>query len=273
MATINYIDRPPRIQPELPYGEVTIPNPPSQEDNPNRLIAQALLPMITIVGYILVSLLGQGRNMLMMIPMGISVLASITLAIYTNRQEKKTKEEKDAVYSRRLVELRREMESKQDMQRVFYHYNYPAPDKTLEIAIDLTREVDLKQEEIRSGTRLWERRPIDKDFCSIRLGIGTLPSTVTYKLPEGENYDSPLIRDAIRLVEDSRYVSDVPVVIPLRTPPETKEKEKEEEKGEKEEKAPVQPIHHSVGIAGADLETVYAYIRSMLIDFTAYHSP
>jgi len=271
LAPTNYIDRPPRIQPELPHGEYTIPNPPEKEENPGQLMGQALLPVITIMGYIVVSLLGKGRSMLMMIPMGLSVVASIVLAIYTNRAEKKMKEEKDAVYGRRLVELRRDMESNHEKQRVFYSYNYPNPEKTLAIANDLNLESNEKKEDIRSGTRLWERRPTDQDFCSVRLGIGTLPSTVIYKLPENENYDSPLIRDAVRLSEDSRFVNNVAVVIPLRTPTETAEKEEDKEK--KKEIAPFQAIRHSVGIAGTDINRVYDYIRTLLIDFTTYHSP
>jgi DNA segregation ATPase FtsK/SpoIIIE, S-DNA-T family len=68
MAEKRYIDRPPRIEPELPAGVNTIPNPPDLENNAGALLQQAFLPMIMIFGYVLASLFGQGRNMLMMIP-------------------------------------------------------------------------------------------------------------------------------------------------------------------------------------------------------------
>ena len=77
MADKKYIDRPPRVEPQLPAGVFNIPNPPDTESNAGQLLQQAFLPMIMIFGYILASLFGQGRNMLMMIPMFLSVIATV----------------------------------------------------------------------------------------------------------------------------------------------------------------------------------------------------
>ncbi len=77
MTDKKYIDRPPRIEPELPSGVREIPNPPDVEINPGAILAQAALPMIMIFGYILVSMFGQSSSMLMMIPMALSVVASV----------------------------------------------------------------------------------------------------------------------------------------------------------------------------------------------------
>ena len=46
--------------------------------------------------------------------------------------------------------------------------------------------------------------------------MGTLPSTVRYKLSQGEDFNELLILEAIRLQEDSRFVSDVSITVPLR---------------------------------------------------------
>lgn len=200
MAKQNYIDRPPRIQPELPLGEYVIPNPPQTEENTSQPILQLALPMTTIMGYILVSLLARGsRSLLLIIPMGISVVASSLMSLYTIRRNKQLREEKQKAYIQRLTELRKEMEGHQEMQRQFYHYNYPDIDTSLRIADDLSRMPADRQEDTRSGSRLWERRPGDKDFGNIRLGIGTLPSSVTYKLSQVENFNDLLILEALRL--------------------------------------------------------------------------
>ncbi len=262
MAKQIYIDRPPRIQPELPRGEREVPNPPENEENPGALLQQAMLPIVTIIGYVLVAALGQGggRNSMIMIPMALSVVASVALAIYVGRREKQQREEKDALYARRITELRREMESEHAAQRHFYHYNYPELERSLAIVEDIKRETG-KKEEIRSGTRLWERRTSDADFAVLRLGISALPSTVSYKISQGEKVENPIVRQAIRLVEDSRYVDHVPVTVSLRLPPGTK----------KDETSDIN-IRHSLGISG-NKEQVYPYVQSLLVDYTTFQSP
>ncbi len=262
MSKLNYIDRPPRIQPELPEGKYSVPNPPDNIENTSQPILQLALPMATIFGYLIVSLVGEGRSLLMMIPMGIAVVASSLVSLYTIRRNKQLREEKERAYAQRLIELRKEMESYHDMQRLFYHYNYPDPGTALRMAADIGNAPTMRQEDIRSGSRLWERRPTDKDFGVLRLGSGTVPSTVIYALERAQDATDPRLSEALRLEADSRYVPEVPIVIPLREPP--AEKSGEEPKG---------IARHTIGIAGNDPAGVYDYIRSMLVDFSAFYSP
>ncbi len=282
MADKIFIDRPPRIEPELPSGTFEIPNPPDGPEQAGRMLQQAFLPMVMIMGYVITSLFGGGRNMLMMIPMLLSVIATIALAVYTNLQEKKEAEAADAAYKRRIGELRREMESQHEQQRIYYYYNYPDPEKTLGIAADLDRQPDQREEEIRSGTRLWERRPKDHDFLYLRLGISTRQSTVVYKISENEKTSNPLMREATRLAEDSRLLYNVPVTIPMLLPSDDAEKKKVEtkkqdaqgdDKKEESQEAKGITIRHSIGIVGNSTEKVQAYLRTMLVDFAAFHSP
>ena len=217
MPRLNYIDRPPRLQPELPTGEYNIPAPPQFQENGNQVLIQASLPLVTIIGYIAIATFGQSRNMLMMIPMVLSVVASTMLAIYTNQSVSKKRKAIEAAYKQRISELHKEMQSYHEMQRIYYNYNYPNPEMTLEIAKDLNRPAEERIEDSRGGSRLWERHPDDVDFARIRLGTGTLPSTVIYKAPQMQEFgDDTLTREATRLAETSRYVTDVPVTIPLR---------------------------------------------------------
>lgn len=280
MAQKTYIDRPPRIEPELPSGVREIPNPPDTEAKPGEIMAQAFLPMVMILGYIFVSMFGQSRSMMMMIPMVLSVVASVALAIFTNRSEKKQREEMKEAYKRRISEMRRQMESEHEQQRIYYYYNYPNPDKTLAIADDIDRPSVSKEEDIRSGTRLWERRPEDHDFMNLRLGISTRPSTVVYKISENEQTENSLIREATRLAENSRLLFDVPVTIPIFMQVDEKEQKKveskaQEQQGSDEKTVEVKKseVRHSLGISGDSEEIVHAYLRTMLVDYAAFHSP
>ena len=283
MADKTFIDRPPRIEPSLPSGVNDIPGPPDNDkDGAGSLMQQAFLPMVMIFGYVLTSTFGGGRNMLMMIPMLLSVVATIVLAFYTYLQEKKKGEAAEAAYKRAISELRRKMESEHEEQRIYYFYNYPDPGKTLGIAADLSRAPAAHQEDIRSGTRLWERRPKDHDFMYLRLGISTRESSVIYKISKNDKTENPLSREATRLAEDSRLLFNVPVTIPVLLPSDDTEKKKvekkkadneEEDKKEESQEAKGITPRHSIGIVGPSEEKVYAYIQTMLIDYAAYQSP
>jgi hypothetical protein len=230
------LNRPPRIQPELPSGEVTIPNPPGAEGGGRQNLVQVALPMLTIIAYVLVGSQGGGRSILFVIPMGISIVATTALALWTFFRTAKREAEKLEAFKLRLTDLRAQMNSDHDKQRAFYHYNYPDPESVLHLAGG--------QGDGRPSTRLWERRASDNDFGSVRLGIGVSPSTVQYKAQSADNSDSPLTPDVLKLADDSRYVTEIPVIIPLR--PHFKEGSQE----------PATPARHAIGIAGKDRNKV-----------------
>jgi hypothetical protein len=75
------------------------------------------------------------------------------------------------------------------MQRRFYRYNYLIADH-LPHCPQRRREVEKKSAHCAPG-QLWERRVTDDDFGVIRLGMGTLPSTVTYVLGKVEILKTP----------------------------------------------------------------------------------
>ena len=107
MSEKIFIDYPPRIEPQLPSGVYNIPNPPDTKTDFKQLIQQAFLPMIMIMGYVMVSVFGKGSNMMMMIPMLLSIVATVSLAIYSNVKERKQRQEDEEAYKRRISELRR----------------------------------------------------------------------------------------------------------------------------------------------------------------------
>ncbi len=247
------LNRPPRIQPELPSGEVTIPNPPGAEGGGRQNLVQVALPMLTIIAYVLVGSQGGGRSILFVIPMGISIVATTALAIWTFFRTAKREAEKLEAFKLRLTDLRAQMNSDHDKQRAFYHYNYPDPESALHLAGG--------QNDGRPSTRLWERRASDSDFGSVRLGIGVMPSTVQYKAQSADNSDSPLTPDVLKLADDSRYVTEVPVIIPLR--PHFKEGSQE----------PATLARHAIGIAGKDRNKVSDFVRTIALHLSAFHTP
>lgn len=80
MTDLNSVDRPPRIQPDLPINVLDIPAPPNED--PNQAIWKAAIPIITIFGCILFSAVGQAANLLFGIPVASAVFLSTGLTIY-----------------------------------------------------------------------------------------------------------------------------------------------------------------------------------------------
>ncbi|MCB0223966.1 MAG: hypothetical protein KDI02_09775, partial [Anaerolineae bacterium] len=95
-----YIDRPPRIQPELPFDQIEIPGPPDKNEQGNARLIQVGLPLLTILGYVLISSIGgAGRSPMLLIPMALSVVASTAFSIYSYRKEKQKQIEIERGYT------------------------------------------------------------------------------------------------------------------------------------------------------------------------------
>ncbi|MBV9791149.1 MAG: hypothetical protein JOZ51_23340, partial [Chloroflexi bacterium] len=273
MSNPIYIDRPPRIQPEIPLGEYEIPRPPEKKEEGFARILQIGLPLVSVLGLLFVS--STGGSWVRIIPMSLSVLASTAYAIYSYRQEQRRLAEIEEGYAERIIELTKEMRNYQDMQRRCYRYNYPDPESAFRIVRNARLEVESEQRSLRAEARLWERRVSDDDFGVVRLGIGTLPSSVTYTMSEAENFDDSQVRDAMKLEADSRFVSNIPVILSFRQPPEEKDEEDEEEESSEQqakEEGYKPPATHALGIAG-DRQSVQEFTRSLLAHYVVFHAP
>ncbi len=278
------IDRPPRIQPVLPFDKIDIPDPPDKEEDGYARLIQIGLPLMTIIGYVLVSTMGgSGRTPMLLIPMALSVVASVVFSIYSFFKERQRRAAIIRGYENRLVEMNKEMHNYHDMQRRFAHYNYPDLDTLTRIVEHARTEVEKRERSLRAEVRLWERRVSDDDFGVVRLGIGTLPSTVTYVLGEAENFDDPQVRAAMKLASDSRFVSNMPVIIALRQPREEQPAPSPlapagggagggAEDASAPDEAPRTPITATLGIAG-ERNAVYEATRAMLLHFLVFHAP
>jgi len=287
MSEPLYIDRPPRIQPELPFDEIEIPGPPDKDKAGFERLIQVGLPLLTIIGYVVISSMGGGRSPLLLIPMALSVVASVSFSIYSFIRERQRQAAIERAYSARLTEMTKEMNGYHEQQRRFYHYNYPAPQRIEEIVASAQHEAQ-RTEQILTGraqegpravsdraeARLWERRAADSDFGIVRLGIGTLPSTVLYQLGQTDNIDDPQLREAQKLEEASRFVTDIPVPILLRPNVEKLGDEEEENPAEQdeEEKGNATPATHALAIAG-DAEALYQFTRALLAQYMVFHAP
>ncbi len=278
MAKRILIDRPPRIQPELPFGTVEIPPPPQSKEGGMMRLLEVGLPMLAVMGsvFMMVGMGSSGRSPLMIIPMLLSIVGSAGVGVFMFLRERREQAKAEQAYAERLVELNQEMHDSQDLQRRFYSYNYPDTDRVWQIVRDARYEVEKERRTLRADSRLWERRTDDFDFGVVRLGMGTLPSTVIYTLRDQEDVTNPQFRAALKLQETSQFVTEIPVIISLRRVDDEKREEREQQEGgsegEKDEATPATPVTHALGVAG-DQASVYEFIRSMLAGFLTFHAP
>ncbi|MCS6870143.1 MAG: FtsK/SpoIIIE domain-containing protein [Anaerolineae bacterium] len=260
----EFINRPPRIQPELPSGEIDIPQPPVPSNTSSQqLLVTVAIPLITILGYVLVSGSGGRGSVLFVLPMALSVMATSVLAVVQWLQERRNDRERREAYARTLTEMRRQMMIFHDQQRAFYIYNNPDMDTIMAM---------VSGGEGADESRLWERRVDDNDFGAVRLGMGSMPSTVIYKI-DAQDVTAPQMPEAQRLAEDSRIVHNIPITITLRP------RLGEDDPSALDDKGTALGIkipsvgRYAIGIAGADIERTSDFVRAMLVSYTAFHSP
>lgn len=195
------VNRPPRLQPELPVGDVDLPNPPTPASTAGRLgLATTFIPLFTILGYALVA--SRGGSPLLMLPMAFVAIPSSAIGYMNWRRIQRVEREKKERYANVLENVRGQMQEAHNKQIVFYQHNYPSPDGLLELVQN-------------NSTRLWERRPTDPDFGALRLGRGRLPSTVQLKQPASENIDAPQWIDAFNLATNFAFVQDAAISVSL----------------------------------------------------------
>lgn len=242
-------NRPPRILRVLPQDEIEIPAPPNTPtlSLPARL-GFILLPAITGIFYLIALLArgGQGGNIWLSLPIVLISFASVGFGVWNYLSQRRLQEQARLahanVYAETLEQVRSSLYRLDELQRSIREENDPDPTRVLQIALGATGRGGLPE------ARLWERRPTDADFLSIRIGIGNLPTSVTIKPPKANQFQyTPELRHAAKLAHEFALVRKVPVTIPLRA-------------------------CGSIGIAGRDVAVVgVAY--AMLWQLVVHHSP
>ncbi len=219
MYQLPTYQRSPRIKPELPQGEITIPAPPQAPTAPTISPVAILLPGlmavvglgVTIFSLFNQSALGSSNSSLMrLIPLasfGFMAVNASTAGFNFMTQKGKYKRnvrEREEKYRALLKSRAHELAALREKQQSVLRQTDPDPQTLLGRTERLNR-------------RLWERSPGDSDFLSTRLGLGTFPSTVVVKPPKQEDtlQDDPLVQEAQTLSNEYAQVPEVPIPLPL----------------------------------------------------------
>lgn len=128
---------------------------------------------------------------------GIGVV-SIMASIFGEQSRRRHKVRK---FREVVASIGSELDATRDNQRAQLHDLYPDFD---ELATRITQ----------GSPRIWERRPSDADALELRVGTGTRPALVSVDEPHGDTPD--LLSDVERMVEQQRWLADVPVTVPAK---------------------------------------------------------
>lgn len=169
--------------------------------------ALTYLPMLAGGGAMAFMVTGTNRAPIMIVAgalYGVSMVGMMLGQVGRGAGEKKRKlngERRD--YARYLSQVRRRVRKAAQQQHEALLWRSPEPDTLWSVAL---------------SSRLWERRPTDDDFASVRIGAGAQRLTVDLVPPQTKPVDDlePLSASALRrFVRAHSTVDDLPVSVSL----------------------------------------------------------
>ena len=206
--------RPPRREPPImPVGAVELLSPPPIPQKVGGGMADWMmaLPMLGGVGSMAFMMAGPGRSsgsgMASSVMFGMSSLgmgaAQLGRMGGGERRKRLSAERRD--YMRHLSQVRRRSRAAAVEQREALNWLHPQPFGLLSLA---------------ATDRLWERRPHDPDFATVRIGTGAQQLALELQLPEHQPVEDvePLSAAALRrFTRVNGIVADLPVALAMRS--------------------------------------------------------
>lgn len=245
-ATAGFLPGPRLPPPEFATADITVAAPPDMpqpaHDSPTARLVPVLMAAATVgmVAVVFLSRSGMTRNP-MFVGFPLLMLVSAAIGAVTGRGRRRAEIDADRRdYLGYLSELRVTVTNTAVAQRLSLSWCHPEPDALWTLV---------------GGTRMWERRPADSDFCRVRIGVGTQRLATRLVAPRLGPVDrlDPVTATALRrFLSTHSTIPEVPIAIALRGVP-------------------------AVTIAGAATPTgaIHArgLLRAMICQLAVLHSP
>ncbi|MDQ8706992.1 type VII secretion protein EccCa [Streptomyces sp. LHD-70] len=238
--SVVIIKRQPRIQPPaVPEGEVKLESPPEIPREGDDSVLMNLLPMFGMLGSVGFFFMPNLPSYMRVVG-GLMLASTLAMAIAQFAKSRQgggagmAQDRRD--YFRYLEQVRKDVHKTAELQRRTQLFQHPDADQLWAVAAD--------------GKRLWERRPTDNDFASVRMGLGSQQLNTPLVAPETAPKEElePLTAAAMKAFLDAHgSIADLPVAVSLRA------------------------FYH-LALCG-DTDTVYANARAAIAQLTTLHSP
>lgn len=132
-----------------------------------------------------------------------SVLFPVLTQKYTEKQKKEYEAKRQYKYGKYLSDVKLQIRKEADQEKRVLNANYPKLSDILSFTED--------------GTRLWERRVIDDDFLSIRIGYGRIPLIAerVYPTRRFDMDEDNLLDRMYQIAEEPVSIPDAPIMTSL----------------------------------------------------------
>lgn len=231
-----------RTQPLFTTAEVAVAAPPGLAQPVESSLVVRLLPAVMVVVTIgLTAVVMHARsaavhNVFYLLLSAMTLVVTAVTTAFGRDRRRAAAIEKDRVdYLSYLRRLRKSVTETASAQRFALTWSDPQPDSLWTLI---------------GSPRMWERRPADADFCSVRVGVGTRPLSTPLVSPElgpAQRLDPITVTALHRFLDTFTTVADVPIAIELR--PRT-----------------------AVSLAG-DPDRVRGLLRAMICQLAVLHAP
>jgi DNA segregation ATPase FtsK/SpoIIIE, S-DNA-T family len=208
------VHRPVRAHPPpLPAVDLTVAAPPTVGGTTSSLAGwlQYLVPLAGSGGSVAFLFAFPGPRPAWLVALvigaaGASVAAGLALRLLERRANRRARRRERTRYLAHLTRVALQADQLATAQLAVAEHLHPEP-SALWSTVDRT-------------DRLWERRPTDDDFLTVRIGRGPVPLAAPARLDASGgplmDYDPDLLRSAETLTRRASHLPDAPVAVPLR---------------------------------------------------------
>lgn len=216
----NYYSKSPRIINTIQKEKIIIDSPPSDSINGRMTsiitaISTISMGLMTLTSFysmiqgIKNGTAQKGEIVFSIIMMALMILSMIILpfiSITTDKiYQKRNRKRIIKKYNEYLKKKKKQILRIKEKQKNILCENYLSPDECKELVVS-------------ENHRLWERNVEDKDFLTIRLGIGNVPAEIEIKEPEerfSTEDQSELMDKLIDLINSAQQIKEAPIVVSL----------------------------------------------------------
>ncbi|WP_067172428.1 type VII secretion protein EccCa [Microtetraspora niveoalba] len=201
-----------RPSPKPPRGEILLEPPPEVPEVQPQGLGGVLTYLPMLAGAAAMGLMftaGGNSNPIMYVSSGLFALSMVGMSVgQMGRQAGERKNRMNGLrrdYFRYLSQVRKRVRRAAKQQREALEWSGPAPDSLWWLAM---------------GPRLWERRPRDDDFGTVRLGTGVQKLAIQLIPPDSkpvEDLDALSAGALRRFVRAHSTVSKLPVAVALHS--------------------------------------------------------
>jgi S-DNA-T family DNA segregation ATPase FtsK/SpoIIIE len=202
----NEFSRQPRFLPEIPCGEIEVQSPPSMADKPEISWAAMLLPPgVMLIITVIISLSSKSSYMLLSIATTVmTLIVSVSAATNQIKKYRKNKKNREKKYLQYIADTRAELAIASEKQIKALNEMHPDP----KVCLQRIKNTDCK---------LWEKTPSYNDFLSLRIGVGSVASSikVKYSKQQMQMDNDPLENEPEKIGMEFNKVNNVPVCLNL----------------------------------------------------------